>query len=93
MNRKQKKHGEIRALVNGIVTAYEETGTSTDPLGMYTGVTRETGEAREISGTYTVSAIPDAQTPAEAVTDGKRYVPAAGTSFGAAEPVQDADDL
>ena len=89
MNRKQKKHEDIRKTVSGLIAAYEGAGAASDPLGAYTGVTREVRDSFPLA--HTVSAIPDTKTPADAVTDGKRYVSAA--SFGAAEPVQDADDL
>ena len=38
--RQQLKKDRIHEAVNGVISAYRETGSETDVLGMYTGVSQ-----------------------------------------------------
>ncbi len=93
---KENKRRRIQSVVQDVITAYGQTGAETDPLGMYTGVTREVREGgTEMFGQ---ASFPNTKTPTDAILNGKIYcppqkptVPGSQTAF--AEPVQDADDL
>ena len=55
--RQQRKKDRIHEAVNGVISAYRETGSETDVLGMYTGVSR----------------LSDAAHPTNAIDGGKTY--------------------
>lgn len=55
--RLQRKKDRIHEAVSGAISAYLDTGESTDVLGMYTGVSR----------------LPDIAAPINAVDGGKTY--------------------
>ena len=56
-SKKENKSAKIDQMINDLTQTYRETGESTDPLGMYTGVV----------------SMPDTVAPTNAVDGGKVY--------------------
>ena len=98
MKHEHKREVQNPPIVNALIKSYRETGAEYDPLGMYTGITREMSSM----GIKCV-ACPDTKTPTDAILNGKTYRSRAALentradshliSYADAMPQQDADDL
>ena len=94
-----RKRARIQNIVSEITDAYRNTGTSTDPEGMYTGIVQPPAPtAQVVSAALAEMTAPgsgSAVTPTEAVDGGKTYRSVNGlqSERDRFEPQQDADDL
>ncbi|MGM9625159.1 MAG: hypothetical protein ACI3XM_05570 [Eubacteriales bacterium] len=94
-----RKRARIRNIVSEITDAYRNTGTSTDPEGMYTGIVQPpAADVPAVSAALAEMTAPgagNAMTPTAAVDGGKTYRSVNGLQLerDRFEPQQDADDL
>ena len=94
-NKRQSRHAPI---VDELIRSYREANAQFDPLGMYTGITKEMSSVG-----VTCASCPDTKTPTDAILSGKTYRSRASlenaastdrvVSYADAMPQQDADDL
>ena len=98
MKNENKKPSHHAPIVDELIRSYRETDPQFDPLGMYTGITREIS-----SMGVTCAKCPNTKTPTDAILSGKTYRSRASlenaaesdrvVSYADAMPQQDADDL